>query len=92
MIFRSRYRYLIIFLIFAILTPLLFLSSAHFTRQQGLTELAADTENDLMLFARQLEQRLIGYDHLSGSISTSRQILAVLRNPYDSLLVSAANQ
>ncbi|MCU7795587.1 MAG: diguanylate cyclase [Candidatus Thiodiazotropha sp. (ex Myrtea spinifera)] len=92
MIFRSRYRYLIIFLIFAILTPLLFWSSTHITRQQGLTDLAVDAENDLMLFARQLEQRLIGYDHLSGSISTSRQILAALRNPHDKVLVSTVNQ
>ncbi|MCU7842330.1 MAG: diguanylate cyclase [Candidatus Thiodiazotropha sp. (ex Monitilora ramsayi)] len=91
MILISQNRYLLIFLIFFVLTPLLIWASTHFTRQQGLTELAEETENDLMLFARKLEDYLTGYDRLAGSVATSRQVTALLRYPWDKQIVSAAN-
>ncbi|MEW8029142.1 MAG: diguanylate cyclase [Candidatus Thiodiazotropha sp.] len=92
MILRSRYRYLLVFLFFILFTPLLMWSSVQVTREQGLTGLAADAENDLMLYVRNFDEYLTRYDHLSGSVATSRLILDLLRNPEERSVVMAANR
>lgn len=91
MTFRQRHHYLFILLIFGILAPLLLWASVQFTRQHGLTGLAEETENDLMIFTRKLEDYLTGYDRLVGSVAASRQVGALLRNSRDIKIVSVAN-
>ena len=91
MFLKSRYRYLQIFLVFLVLTPLLFWVSSKLSRQHAVTDLAAELEEELMLFARKLEDYVTGFDYLSSAIVTSREITNLLGNPLDQSAVKTAN-
>ncbi|MEW8383257.1 MAG: diguanylate cyclase [Candidatus Thiodiazotropha taylori] len=91
MFLKARFRYLQIFLVFLVLTPMLFWISSKLSRQHAMTELATETEEELMLFARKLEDYLTGFDYLSNVIVTSREITNLLGNPLDQSTVKTAN-
>ncbi|MEW8507313.1 MAG: diguanylate cyclase [Candidatus Thiodiazotropha sp.] len=91
MVIRRHRYYLFLALMFGILTSLTIWTTTHFTRQQGLTQLAGETEDDLMLFVRELEAYLVGYDRLASSIASSRQVTTLLRFSSDKQVVGAAN-
>ncbi|MCG7937026.1 MAG: hypothetical protein JAY68_20510, partial [Candidatus Thiodiazotropha taylori] len=91
MFLKARFRYLQIFLVFLVLTPLLFWVSSKLSRQHAMTELASETEEELMLFARKLEDYLTGFDYLSSAIVTSREITSLLGKPLDQSTIKTAN-
>ncbi len=89
--FSMLKRYWITALIFMIIAPLFLWISSTMTRQQALEDLAEHVHDNLMLYVRNLEARLAGYEHLVLTLSSSMQVVNLLRDPSNPNAVQQAN-
>lgn len=87
----SLKQYWITALVFMIIAPLFLWVSSTMTRQQALEGLAVHVHDNLMLYVRNLEARLAGYEHMALTLSSTMQVVDLLRNPSSPDALQQAN-